>query len=74
MKFVIKDKQDKQSLINYLKELGNPSVVTNWDMNKLIQIYNRVFHKKRRVSSCGSCMKVVLDELHKLMDEYETEN
>ena len=57
-----------------IKELGNPSVVTNWDMNKVIQIYNRVFHKKRRVSSCGSCMKVVLDDLHKLMAEYETEN
>ena len=27
MKFVIKDKQDKQSLINYLKELGNDYVV-----------------------------------------------
>ena len=54
----------------YLKELGTPSVVTNWDMNKVIQIYNRVFHKKRRVSSCGSCMKVVLNELQKLMDEY----
>ena len=58
----------------YLKELGTPSVVTNWDMNKVIQIYNRVFHKKRRVSSCGSCMKVVLDDLHKLMAEYEAEN
>ena len=54
----------------YLKELGTPSVVTNWDMNRVIQIYNRVFHKKRRVSSCGSCMKVVLNELQKLMDEY----
>jgi len=58
----------------YLKQLGNPSVVTNWDMNRVIQIYNRVFHKKRRVSSCGSCMKVVLNELQKLMGEYETEN
>ena len=27
MKFVIKDKQDKQSLINYLKELGNDYIV-----------------------------------------------
>ena len=54
----------------YLKELGTPSVVTNWDMYRVIQIYNRVFHKKRRVSSCGSCMKVVLNELQKLMDEY----
>ena len=27
MKFVIKDNQDKQSLINYLKELGNDYIV-----------------------------------------------
>ncbi len=27
MKFVIKDKQDKQNLINYLKELGNDYIV-----------------------------------------------
>ena len=27
MKFVIKDKQDKQSLISYLKELGNDYIV-----------------------------------------------
>ena len=27
MKFVIKDNKDKQSLINYLKELGNDYVV-----------------------------------------------
>jgi hypothetical protein len=27
MKFVIKDNKDKQSLINYLKELGNDYIV-----------------------------------------------
>lgn len=37
---------------------------------KLIKIYNRVFNKKQQPTSCGSCMRDIVNRLEKVYNEY----
>ena len=62
MKFVIKDNKDKQSLINYLKELGNDYVV---DVKK--QKSNRSIMQNNYYWKC--IVQVLAEELGYFNDE-----
>lgn len=37
---------------------------------ELIKIYNRVFQQNRKPTSCGSCVRTVVDELKTYYDKY----
>jgi hypothetical protein len=62
MKFVIKDNKDKQSLINYLKELGNDYIV---DVKK--QKTNRSIMQNNYYWKC--IVQVLADEIGYYNDE-----
>lgn len=46
------------------------NVVKQADQNKLLAIYNRVFNQRRERTSCGSCIKTMIDELKVLFNQY----
>ena len=46
------------------------SSITAKQQNQLLKIYNRVFGKRREMSSCSPCVKTLIDELKELYDEY----
>jgi hypothetical protein len=37
---------------------------------RILEIYNRTFHKNMQPTSCGSCLRDVLQKLKTLTDEY----
>jgi hypothetical protein len=39
---------------------------------ELLDIYNRVFNKKRKDTSCGSCVRDINDSLKRVYDQYLT--
>jgi hypothetical protein len=48
--------------------------VVNIDEQKtLVKIHNRVFKTNKETSSCGSCVKGLVNTMKKLFDEYEYE-
>ena len=46
------------------------NVVRQAAQNKLLAIYNRVFNLRRERTSCGSCIKTMIDELKVLFNQY----
>ena len=48
----------------------NRLVVTLEEQRRMVEIYNRVFSGKKKVSSCGPCVKGLTYELHTLYKEY----
>ncbi len=49
----------------------NSSVVLTRNTQKqLVDIYNRVFHKNQRLTSCGSCIRRVYNDLKRYYDNY----
>jgi len=40
------------------------------DQTKLVNIYNRVFHKRERLSRCSSCVRRIYNDLKKYYDSY----
>lgn len=44
------------------------------DQLKLLSIHNRVFNTNKKKSSCGSCVKDLVNTMKKLYEEYEKEN
>jgi len=40
------------------------------EQKKLVNIYNRVFHKRERLSRCSSCVRRVYNDLKKYYDSY----
>lgn len=55
-------------LTNWFSKKVN--VVEQADQNKLLAIYNRVFNQRRERTSCGSCIKTMIDELKVLFNQY----
>ena len=53
---------------------GHITRVTHEDQNTLVKIYNRVFTDKKEVSTCGSCVRDILDDLKKVHNLYTKEN
>jgi len=46
------------------------SVIDRNTQKELVDIYNRVFHKNQRLTSCGSCIRRVYTDLKKYYDNY----
>jgi hypothetical protein len=44
------------------------------EQRELLTIYNRVFSQRRQPTSCGSCLREVVNGLNKVINEYKQEN
>jgi hypothetical protein len=58
-----------QTLDTFFKKQQRVTVTTQ-EQKELLEIYNRVFHDKKRVSSCAPCVKTIVADLNKLYLEY----
>ena len=60
---------------NYLKEnllkFKQRNVVSGQEQKQLIKIYNRVFKRQKKMSSCASCVQSLVTELIILFKTYE---
>ncbi len=64
----------EESEFNYLKtffELNTKRVQVK-QRRELIKIYNRIFSKKQKDTSCGSCVRNVVNSLERVYNEYLT--
>ena len=59
---------------NYLKEWfeSNRQTINVKQRNELITIYNRIFNKKQKDTSCGSCVRGIVNDLKRVYNEYLT--
>tara|TARA_R110000796_G_scaffold19936_1_gene59640 strand:+ start:1729 stop:2139 length:411 start_codon:yes stop_codon:yes gene_type:complete len=57
---------------DYLQQWFNKrkSVVSPKEQKELLKIYNRVFSDKKQVTSCGSCIRTITNELNSLYKTY----
>jgi len=46
------------------------SVVSPKEQKELLKIYNRVFSDKKQITSCGSCIRAITNELNTLYKTY----
>lgn len=61
--------QDEFIYINdYLK--SSRTRMTPTDQAKILNIYNRVFHEQQEPSNCAACMRSVLKNFNKLLNNY----
>jgi len=51
----------------------NKNVVNNIEQKQLLTIHNRVFNTNKQSSSCGSCVKDLVNTMKRLYNEYEHE-
>lgn len=58
---------------NYLSQWfsNDSNMIRQDDQNKILKIYNRVFNQRRERTSCGSCIKTMIDELKILFNQYD---
>ena len=49
---------------------ANSRVLSREDNQELYRVYNRVFNTKKVSTTCGSCVKSVMNELKKIYEEY----
>jgi NAD(P)H-nitrite reductase large subunit len=61
---------------NYLKEFfsKHKNTLTNIEQQELLKIFNRVFNAKKESSSCGSCVRDLIQQMKTLYKTYEQEN
>lgn len=52
----------------------NRNALTPNQQRDLLKIYNRVFNQKMQPTSCGSCLREVVNKLNKLYAIYKEEN
>ena len=67
MKFVIKDSKDKQSLINYLKELGNDYIVDVKKQKTNRSIMQNNYYWKCIVQGLAQELGYFNDEMHDIL-------
>ncbi len=67
MKFVIKDSKDKQSLINYLKELGNDYIVDVKKQKTNRSIMQNNYYWKCIVQALAQELGYFNDEMHDIL-------
>ena len=67
MKFVIKDNKDKQSLINYLKELGNDYIVDVKKQKTNRSIMQNNYYWKCIVQELAEELGYFNDEMHDIL-------
>ena len=58
---------------NYLSDFlsKNKQNVTMVEQRALLDIFNRVFNQRKQMSSCPSCIRSMIADLRKLMNNYE---
>lgn len=50
------------------------NVIIPSEQRELLTIYNRVFSQKREPTSCGSCLREVVNGLKSIINEYKEDN
>ena len=62
----------KQKEYKFLDRIykANARVLSREDNLELYRVYNRVFKTKKVSTTCGSCVKSIMNELKKVYDEY----
>lgn len=57
---------------NYLNDFlsKSPNRVSMGEQRKLLNIFNRVFNQRRQMTSCSSCVRSIVKELTKLVENY----
>tara|TARA_R100000773_G_C4166499_1_gene82042 strand:+ start:65 stop:442 length:378 start_codon:yes stop_codon:yes gene_type:complete len=63
--------EEYETLKDIFKHINNRLGAT--EQQKLLKIHNRIFNQQRKMSSCGSCVKELVDTMRKLFNEYEYE-
>ena len=63
--------EEYETLKDIFKHINNRVGAT--EQSALLKIHNRVFNQKRQMSTCGSCVKELVDTMRKLFNEYEYE-
>jgi hypothetical protein len=60
----------------YLSESDvlNKNIIIPSEQRELLKIYNRVFNKRMQPTSCGSCVREVVNGLQSVINEYKDEN
>jgi hypothetical protein len=52
----------------------NSNVLIPSEQRELLKIYNRVFSQRRQPTSCGSCLREVVNGLNSVINEYKEDN
>ena len=62
----------KQKEFKFLDRIykANSRAISREDNRELYTIYNRVFNAKKVSTTCGSCVKSVMNELKRIYNEY----
>lgn len=57
---------------NYLSDFfnTNTNMVTGETQKRLLEIYNRIFNQKKQPTSCGSCLRDVVNQLKRVHNTY----
>ena len=63
--------EEYEPLKDIFKHINNRVGAT--EQSALLKIHNRIFNQKRQMSTCGSCVKELVDTMRKLFNEYEYE-
>ena len=63
--------EEYETLKDIFKHINNRVGPT--EQSALLKIHNRIFNQKRQMSTCGSCVKELVDTMRKLFNEYEYE-
>lgn len=64
--------EDEYNYLNGFFSQGRNSVSPS-EQRELLKIYNRIMHEKMQPTSCGSCLREVVNKLNKLYAIYKDE-
>lgn len=63
--------QDQLSILRrILNDINGTTVSKNQNVG-LTNLYNEIFGMKKNVSSCGSCVKQLVNDLKQILESYE---
>ena len=54
-----------------LEKFGGSTKVQPPMQKRILEIYNRVFHKRQQLSSCSSCVMSMVNQMKTLLKSYE---
>jgi hypothetical protein len=64
--------ESEYDYLNTFYSRGRNSVTPN-EQREILKIYNRVLHEKMQPTSCGSCLREIVNKLEKLYVVYKAE-
>ena len=65
--------EDEHTYLTESKVLDKNVLIPS-EQRELLKIFNRVFSQQRQPTSCGSCLREVVNGLNKVVNEYKDEN